>query len=1181
MKARILLLAGCTVATLPFWLLQDGGEIDLALAAAVDGCPVTSPSNAQSGATLQGFAANGGSGVTYDAVTASLTLKKEAGIFKSTNFSLASAVVFVCVADFDGDGKQDFIGANDRADQEIALYRNKTNGPAANHASWNDPNFVVTPVFATDYGKIEDNCKHVATNTNMPSASCINGGGGSLACGDFNNDGMQDFIWMRGEASMPSSKATRFDLYRGKGDGTFHAPYQATVTGGSAGLSYFKVSRGENLSAADVNKDGKLDILFGGESQNDGGVSVWLNNGATPSPKFVQPSSPLISAANVGGQGVNGIAWGDFTGDGKDDLVLTGASVKKVVLYTGTGTGTLSPTPTDITSTFPGAGTFVSIGDYSLDGRPDIAVGTDNFSYNAGNVGGEVHYWKNTGTNTPFSAGVTQRLVKHDVPYADVDLGSTIQYDNDPQGTPDIIAADGNHSAGYLILANRVLTQYVACGDVISGVLDLGVLSDDELVITSARMTPTAVKPSGTSITYYMSNEDPANWQVASLCTGSTTDYCVAFPKPVGRSVRWKATMCSNAAKTITPSISGVALKYDYTVSEKHFRAGAVTQDDVTYVGAFTQPGNRGHLYSIDDGLTGVKWDAGLQLDAMADADRRVFGVADNGTRIELTTANAGQSNVIGAFNAATAAQTSAVIAWMRSARFGVSAPLSRLGSVETGTPAVVDEPPEPLWYDYATAADKARVDAFRAAYAGRQPLVLFGSRDGMVHAIMTNPANPADPRNGKEAWAYVPNFVSATMLADQAASTGLPSVSTAYPDGSPTVVDVKFADNTMHTVAVINSGNGGRYAFALDITDTVAADGTILGPTPLWEIQPGGTNVGLTFSKPAIARVKIGTTEKTLALLASGIAPENPTAPYTKGREVVGVDIQSGVTLWKFQAACAVTSDVVPYETNDDLEPGAPQYDGFIDRAAFADACGNIYKINPAQNLSGGLIDSSLLGTIDTGVRTTTNVKIYALFSTKSSPCGLNDARPIVGTLGARTDSTGRFVLFFGTGGIESYTPTKQNAFFSIYTDTGAVRGCPTTPSKGRILGDCVGGQCEKFYGGVVVTSDQVLATRSVDPPIATASCTYGSSELVAFDLNNLDEEFIVGTTSSTVSSLYAIGGAVYFTTLSGAVVRVGSHTAAGTTGTGGSGDGGDDDEDGDGTGTFPLTVAGWRQIQ
>jgi hypothetical protein len=1026
---------------------------------------------------------------------------------------------------------------------------------------------------------------------NSSGQSCTSGGVGSLACGDFTGDGKNDFVFMRG-SGIPSTSAIRFQLYVGNGNGTFQNPYTATT----ANLNNFKIGRGKNLETADINQDGKLDLLMGGNSGTNGGVRAWLNDGAA-SPKFSM-GSLLVNNPGFSTEGVTGLAWGDFTGDSTPDLVITGAWEKKVYLYGGTGVGTVSATPVDITSSFPGGGTFVTTGDYSLDGKLDLAVGTDNFTYGS-NIGGEVHYWKSDGDATPFSPGVTQKLVSHGTPYSDLDLGTSIQYDNDPYGTKDIIAADGNHAAGYLVLANRVLATYTQCGDVTSGVISLGSLSDTELVITTAKLAP-QVATNGGSLTFYMSNEEPANWQLATACVGDPGKYCVSFPKPVGRTVRWKATMCSNASQTETPQIFGMDVEYDYTIAETHYRAGAVTQDDITYIGAFKQPGDRGHLYAVaavasedgyDGGISTTMWDAAHSLDSWkADSNRMIFTQLPDGSRIEVKTVNLNVPELITSLGAADQAQATTTINWLRSARFGANPPLSHLGAIETSTPAVVGAPPEPLWNDYVFGEDKAKVDNFRTAHANRQHLVLIGSKSGMLHAFRTNPDNPADPLNGDEAWAYLPRYVATGLTAAMTAGE-----MSSFVDGSPTVADVKLADGELHTIALVSGGNGGKSIFALDITSTVDLDDKALvpGPTPLWEIQPSGAFAGQAQSKPGIARVKIDDAERFIAVLATGIAYDNPDPPYTKGRDVIGVDLATGETIWQFRAACPITSDVILFETDDNAELGTPKIDGYTDRLTFADYCGNIYKVDPAQDLDGAFIDSHLLNGIDTGATGANSEHIYALFSTKYSDCGLGEERPIVGTLGARQDGTGQFALFFGTGGIESYTPTKVNAFFSIYMDTGEVRGCPELePEKGRILGDCQGSGdntvCEKFYGGVVVTNSQVIATRAIDPPVAEDSCSFGSSELVAFNLNQLDEQFVVATNSSTVSSLYGVGGALYFTTLSGAVVRVG--VAAGTSG-GDDGGGGDDDGGGGGDDdididdelarTSPLTIGGWRQVE
>src|SRR5690606_29828800 len=102
---------------------------------------------------------------------------------------------------------------------------------------------------------------------------------------------------------------------------------------------------------------------------------------------------------------------------------------------------------------------------------------------------------------------------------------------------------------------------------------------------------------------------NPANWQLATPCTDDEEDYCVSFPKPIGRDVRWKAKLCSNADRTTTPTIAGVGVSFDYTAATEHYRAGVVVEDGISYVGAFRQPGDRGHFYATNAALDQTYWD--------------------------------------------------------------------------------------------------------------------------------------------------------------------------------------------------------------------------------------------------------------------------------------------------------------------------------------------------------------------------------------------------------------------------------------------------------------------------------------------------------------------------------------------------------------------------------------------
>jgi hypothetical protein len=112
-----------------------------------------------------------------------------------------------------------------------------------------------------------------------------------------------------------------------------------------------------------------------------------------------------------------------------------------------------------------------------------------------------------------------------------------------------------------------------------------------------------------------------------------------------------------------------------------------------------------------------------------------------------------------------------------------------------------------------------------------------------------------------------------------------------------------------------------------------------------------------------------------------------------------------------------------------------------------------------------------------------------------------------------------------------------------------------------------------------VAVSTDQVLLTRATDPPIGTQSCELGSSEVTGVDLDDLSLELAVTTGSASVSALYGHAGAVYFTTLAGDIVRVGTPAASEAGGESGGDDGGDGGGGGAPT-SNALNVLGWRQV-
>jgi FG-GAP-like repeat/Abnormal spindle-like microcephaly-assoc'd, ASPM-SPD-2-Hydin len=346
--------------------------------------------------------------------TISVYLGNGDGTFKQPiTTNSVTKVTSILVADFNGDGKTDFamldgegnttvfLGEGDGAFFQMQVFNSPSQGLVAGDFNGDGKLDLVAAGF-----QFAEIFLGKGDGTFGPPQKILSGTSffGTPAVGDFDGDGNLDL-------AIPDRANVHVLL--GNGDGTFQND-----------VSYPTANGGFSAAAADINGDGKLDIVTDG-------LSVLLGNGdgtfTSGGGVFLNTNSP--AAVNLG----------DFNGDGKLDAAVVSNGANTIGLLIGNGDGTFQ-NPID---QLPANGTVsLSMGDFTGNGALDLVGGSIflqipvSLSPNSLNFGNQ-----QVGTKSPPQAVTLENVGGAALKINQISIGGTnsndfIQTNNCPGSLP-------------------------------------------------------------------------------------------------------------------------------------------------------------------------------------------------------------------------------------------------------------------------------------------------------------------------------------------------------------------------------------------------------------------------------------------------------------------------------------------------------------------------------------------------------------------------------------------------------------------------------------------------------------------------------------------------------------------------------------------------------------------------
>lgn len=310
--------------------------------------------------TANSFTSNPGYTILldYDQSTATFT--------STTNHTLTTgySTLDVVTADFDGDGKTDWITVNSGTANNLILFQGNGAGGFGSTYTFS-PGSGPRAAIAVDFNGDSKPDLAVINASSQSMSILLNTSSGigsfsfaaavaytsnlntpyALINGDFNHDGNMDVA-----VSNNVSGGNGLVVFSNNGAGVFSSFATGTIG-----------SNPNGITSSDFNGDGFLDLVLALSSS--GGIAVFLNNAGSG----FSNAATYPTAANY----CYDVTSGDFNKDGKVDLATTGYGTSNGVFFmAGNGTGSFGSAQSFFSGQLKSIGRY----DFNADGNMDIVV---------------------------------------------------------------------------------------------------------------------------------------------------------------------------------------------------------------------------------------------------------------------------------------------------------------------------------------------------------------------------------------------------------------------------------------------------------------------------------------------------------------------------------------------------------------------------------------------------------------------------------------------------------------------------------------------------------------------------------------------------------------------------------------------------------------------------------------